>query len=147
MKAIEECDVALILIDATQSMESQDAKIVNEVVDARKGAVIVVNKWDAVEKDTMTAANFEKQVREQFKSLDYIPIVFISALTHQRHTKPLELAIKVFEERKKRIGTNALNGALLEEIGKTPPPNVRGHDLRINYITQVKTEPPVFAFF
>jgi len=147
MKAVEECDVALILIDASEGMESQDAKIVNEVVDARKGAVIVVNKWDVVEKDTMTAARFEKQVREQFKSLDYIPIVFISALTHQRHTKPLELAIKVFEERKKRIGTNALNGALLEEIGKTPPPNVRGHDLRINYITQVKTEPPVFAFF
>lgn len=147
MKAIEECDVALILIDATMSMESQDAKIVNEVVDARKGAVIVVNKWDAVEKTTMTSANFEKQVYEQFKSLDYIPIVFISALTHQRHTKPLELAMKVFEERKKRIGTNELNGALLEEIEKTPPPAVRGHDLRINYITQVKTEPPVFAFF
>ncbi len=147
MKAIEECDVALIMIDATQGMESQDAKIVNEVVDARKGAVIIVNKWDAVEKTTMTAAHFEKQVRDEFRSLDYLPIVFISALTHQRHTKPLELAIKVFEERKKRIGTNELNGALLEEIEKTPPPAVRGHDLRINYITQVKTEPPVFAFF
>lgn len=147
MKAIEECDVALILIDATEGMESQDAKIVNEVVDARKGAVIVVNKWDAVEKTTMTSAHFEKKMIETFKSLDYIPIVFISALTHQRHTKPIELAIKVFEERKKRIGTNELNGALLEEIGKTPPPNVRGHDLRINYITQVKIEPPVFAFF
>ncbi len=147
MKAIEECDVALILIDASEGMESQDAKIVNDVVDARKGAVIVVNKWDTVEKTTMTSAHFEKAAREQFKSLDYIPIVFISALTHQRHTKPLELAIKVFEERKKRIGTNELNGALLAEIEKTPPPNVRGHDLRINYITQVKTEPPVFAFF
>ncbi len=147
MKAIEECDVALILLDATQGMESQDAKIVNEVIDARKGAVIVVNKWDAVEKTTMTSANFEKRLREQFKTLEYIPILFISALTHQRHTKPLEAAIKVFEERKKRIPTRELNDTLLEDIAETPPPAVRGHDLRINYITQVKTEPPVFAFF
>jgi GTPase len=147
MKAIEECDVALIMLDATQGMENQDAKIVNEVVDARKGAVIVVNKWDAVEKDTMTSVNFEKQLRETFRTLDYIPIVFISALTHLRHTKPIELALKVNAERQKRISTNELNGVLLEEISKTPPPAVRGHDLRINYITQVKIEPPVFAFF
>ncbi|MHB8391828.1 MAG: ribosome biogenesis GTPase Der [Acidobacteriaceae bacterium] len=147
MKAIEECDVALVLIDAAQGLESQDAKIVNEVVEARKGAVLVVNKWDAVERTTMTSANFERHVRETFKSFDYLPIQFISALTHQRHTKPIEVAIKVFEERKRRIGTSELNGALLEAITKTPPPAVRGHDLRINYITQVKTEPPVFAFF
>lgn len=147
MKAIEECDVALIMIDAEQGMDNQDAKIVNEVVDARKGAVIVVNKWDAIEKDTMTSANFEKNLRETFKTLDYIPIIFISALTKQRHTKPLELAIQVNDDRKKRIGTSELNGALLEDISRTPPPAVAGHDLRINYITQVKTEPPVFAFF
>ncbi len=147
MKAIEECDVALVMLDATQGMENQDAKIVNEVVEARKGAVIVVNKWDAVEKDTMTSANFEKQLRETFRTLDYIPIVFISALTHLRHTKPIEIALKVNADRKKRIDTSELNGVLLEEISRTPPPGVRGHDLRINYITQVNTEPPVFAFF
>ena len=112
MKAIEECDVALVMLDATQGMENQDAKIVNEVVEARKGAVIVVNKWDAVEKDTMTSANFEKQLRETFRTLDYIPIVFISALTHLRHTKPIEIALKVKAERKKRISTNELNGTL-----------------------------------
>ena len=147
MKAIEECDVALILLDATQGMENQDARIVNEVVEARKGAIIVVNKWDAVEKDTMTAVTFEKKLREQFRTLDYIPVVFISAKTHLRHTKPIELALEVWKERKKRISTNELNGALLEEIAKLPPSAVRGHDLRINYITQVKVEPPVFAFF
>jgi len=147
MKAIEECDVALVLIDATQGLENQDAKILNEVIDARKGAVLVVNKWDAVEKDTMTAVNFEKRVRETFKTFDYVPIVFISSLTHQRHTKPIEMALKVFEERNKRVGTSDLNGELLEQIEKTPPPNVQGRDLRINYITQVKTAPPVFAFF
>jgi GTPase len=147
MKAIEECDVALVLVDATQGVENQDAKILNEVVDARKGCILVVNKWDALEKDTMTAVRFEKTIRETFRTLDYVPILFISALTHLRHTKPLELALKVFEDRRKRISTNELNSTLLEAIEKTPPPNVRGYDLRINYITQVNTEPPVFAFF
>jgi GTP-binding protein len=147
MKAIEECDVALVLIDATQGIENQDAKIVNEVIEARKGAVIVVNKWDLIEKDTMTAVNFEKQLRETFRTFEYLPILFISALTHQRHTKPVELALKVWQERKKRLATSDLNDELLKVIEATPPPNVRGHDLRINYITQVKTEPPVFAFF
>jgi GTP-binding protein len=148
MKAIEECDVAMVMLDAGEGMEHQSAKIINEVIEARKAAIIVVNKWDLVtEKDTMTSANFEKDLRENYKSFDYLPVVFISTLTHQRHTKPLEMAIKAFQERKKRIDTNELNGALLEDIARTPPPSVGGHDLRINYITQVKTEPPVFAFF
>ena len=148
MKAIEECDVALVLLDAGEGMEHQSAKIINEVIEARKAAIIVVNKWDLVTgKDTMTSAHFEKDLRENYKSFDYLPIVFISTLTHQRHTKPLEMAIKAYEERKKRIDTNELNGAMLEDIERTPPPSVGGHDLRINYITQVKTEPPVFAFF
>ncbi|MEO6939670.1 MAG: ribosome biogenesis GTPase Der [Candidatus Kapaibacterium sp.] len=146
-KAIEECDVALVLVDATQGVEHQDATILNEVVDARKGVILVVNKWDIVEKDTMTAARFEKSVRETFRTLDYVPILFISALTHLRHTKPLELALKVYEERQKHISTSSLNKELLEIIERTPPPAVQGRDLRINYITQVKTAPPVFAFF
>jgi GTPase len=147
MKAIEECDVALVLIDATQGLENQDARILNDVLEARKGAILVVNKWDALEKDTMTAVRFEKEVREKFRTFDYVPIIFISAETKLRHTKPIELALKVHEERNKRIPTGELNGALLEEIEQTPPPNVRGHDLRINYITQVKVAPPVFAYF
>jgi GTP-binding protein len=147
MKAIEECDVALVLVDATQGVNNQDAKILNDVVDSRKGVVLVVNKWDAVEKETNTAAKFEKEVREMLRTIDYIPIVFISALTHQRHTKPLEIALQVYEDRKKRIPTRDLNEFLLPEIEKVPPPSVQGRDLRINYITQVNTEPPVFAFF
>jgi len=146
-KAIDECDVALVLVDATQGVENQDARILNQVVDARKGVILVVNKWDTIEKDTMTAVNFEKNIRETFRTLDYVPIVFISALTHQRHTKPLELALKVYEDRKRRIGTGELNDELLKEIEKRPPPAVQGRDLRINYITQVNIEPPVFAFF
>ncbi len=147
MKAIEECDVALVLVDATQGVNNQDAKILNDVVDARKGVVLVVNKWDLVEKETNTAAKFEKEVRDLLRTIDYIPIVFISALTHQRHTKPLELALEVYAERQKRIETRDLNQFLLPEIERVPPPAVMGRDLRINYITQVKTEPPVFAFF
>jgi GTP-binding protein len=147
MKAIEECDVALVLVDAQQGLNNQDAKILNDVVDARKGVVLVVNKWDLIEKDTNTASKFEKEVRELLRTIDYIPIVFISALTHQRHTKPLELALQVYEERKKRIATRDLNGFLLPEIERVPPPSVQARDLRINYITQVNIEPPVFAFF
>lgn len=147
MKAIDECEVALVLVDATQGVTKQDARILNDVIDARKGAVLVVNKWDLVEKETNTAARFEKDIHEMLVTLDYVPVVFISALTHQRHTKPLELALEIFEERKKRISTSDLNDALLSDIERTPPPSVQGKDLRINYITQVRTEPPVFAFF
>ncbi|MEI8134300.1 MAG: ribosome biogenesis GTPase Der [bacterium] len=147
MKAIEECDVALVLVDATQGVNNQDAKILNDVVDSRKGLVLVVNKWDAIEKETNTAVKFEKEVRDMLRTIDYIPITFISALTHQRHTKPLEIALQVFEDRKKRISTRDLNEYLLPEIERVPPPSVQGKDLRINYITQVNIEPPVFAFF
>ncbi|MDP4220255.1 MAG: ribosome biogenesis GTPase Der [Bacteroidota bacterium] len=147
MKAIEECDVALVIVDATQGVNNQDAKILNDVVDARKGLVLVVNKWDAIEKDTNTAVKFEKEVRDMLRTIDFIPIVFISDLTHQRHTKPLEVALQVYEDRKKRIETRDLNEFLLPEIERVPPPSVMGRDLRINYITQVNTEPPVFAFF
>ncbi len=147
MKAIEECDVALVLVDATQGVTKQDAKILNDVIEARKAAILVVNKWDLIEKETNTAATFEKAVKEMLVTLDYVPTVFISAKTHQRHTKPIELALKAFDERKKRISTGDLNEYLLPEIEKVPPPAVQGRDLRINYITQVRTEPPVFAFF
>jgi GTP-binding protein len=147
MKAIEECDVAIVMVDAVEGVNNQDARILNDVVDSRKGAILAVNKWDLIEKETNTAAKFEKDVKEILVTLDYVPLVFMSALTHQRHTKPIELALSIYKERKKRIATGDLNGFLLPEIEKIPPPSVQGRDLRINYITQVKVEPPVFAFF
>ncbi|HEY6171868.1 MAG TPA: ribosome biogenesis GTPase Der [Candidatus Kapabacteria bacterium] len=147
MKAIDECDVALILVDAVDGVNKQDAKILNDVIDARKGAILVVNKWDLIEKDTNTAVKFEKEVKDMLVTVDYVPLVFISAVTHQRHTKPIEMALQIFADRKKRIDTSDLNEFLLPEIAKIPPPSVQGRDLRINYITQVKVEPPVFAFF
>lgn len=146
-RAIDRCDVAVVLIDSELGIEAQDKKIINDVVEARRGVIIAFNKWDIVEKDSKTADAITKQIREDIKTLDYIPIVFVSALTKQRVTKIVELCREVQERRQRRISTSELNGALLEEIEKTPPPSVSGRDLRINYITQVGTQPPVFAFF
>lgn len=146
-RAIDRCDVAVILIDSELGIEAQDKKIINDVADARKGAIIAFNKWDVVEKDSKTADAITKKIREDLRTLDYIPIVFISALTKQRVTTVVEMCRKVQERRQKRISTSDLNEVLLEEITKTPPPAVSARDLRINYITQVGTQPPVFAFF
>ncbi len=146
-RAIERCDVGIVMIDATRGLEDQDKKIINQVADQRKGIILAVNKWDLIEKDTKTADIFTKQIREELRTFDYLPVVYISALTKQRIAKVLDIAIKIQEKRTIRIKTSELNKVLLPFFEKTPPPAVRGQDLRINYITQVGTEPPVFAFF
>lgn len=146
-KAIERCDIAIILVDATRGLEDQDKKIINQVDTARKGLIIAINKWDAVEKDHKTAEEFTKKIYEELKMYDYVPIIFISALTKQRIIKVIELAKEIHNIRKTRIKTHLLNDNILPELDKTPPPSVRGYDLRINYITQVGTEPPLFALF
>ncbi|MFM8178084.1 MAG: ribosome biogenesis GTPase Der, partial [Candidatus Kapaibacterium sp.] len=109
--------------------------------------LIAVNKWDAVEKDTKTADEFTRKLREDLAMFDFIPVVYISALTKQRVTKVVEMCEQIHARRRSRIPTAQLNDALLNDIEMTPPPSVRGFDLRINYITQIKTEPPMFAFF
>lgn len=147
MRAIERCDVGVVLIDATRGLEDQDKKIINLVSDARKGIIIAVNKWDLIEKDEKTADEITKFIRSELRTFDYLPIVFISALTKQRITKILEIAKEIDTRRKTRIKTSELNATLLPIFEKTPPPAVKGLDLRINYVTQVGTEPPVFAFF
>ncbi len=146
-RAIERCDVGIVMIDATRGLEDQDKKIINQVADQRKGIILAVNKWDLIEKDTKTADIFTKQIREELRTFDYLPVVYISAQTKQRIAKVLDIAIKIQEKRSIRIKTSELNKVLLPFFEKTPPPAVRGQDLRINYITQVGTEPPVFAFF
>jgi len=146
-RAIERCDVAVVIIDATRGMEDQDKKIINQVSEARKGIIIAVNKWDLVEKDTKTADNSTKKIREDMRTFDYVPIVYISAITKQRITKVIEMAKQIQERRITRIKTSKLNEVLLPIFEKIQPPAVRGQDMRINYITQVGTEPPVFAFF
>lgn len=146
-RAIERSDVGVILLDASRGLEDQDKKIINMLDEARKGILIAVNKWDLIEKDTNTVEFFKKDFLEQLPSYSYLPLVFISALTKQRIVKVLEQAIKISERRKTHIKTSELNEVLLPILDLTPTPSIRGKDLKINFITQVKTEPPVFAFF
>jgi GTP-binding protein len=147
VRAIERSDVVIIVIDATQGLERQDSRIIDEAAEKRKGLIIAVNKWDLVEKDTMTAKRFEDAIHEAMRTFDYIPILFISAVTKQRVTKLIELAKEVNAERNKRISTSKLNDVILEAIKNHPPPAVRGHDLRINFIQQPQAAPPVFLCY
>lgn len=146
-RAIERCDVAVVVLDAVLGLEDQDKKIINQVDENRKGMVIAVNKWDLVEKDSKTADKYTKAIHELMKTYSYIPVVYISAVTKQRITKVLDIAKEIKIKRETRISTGQLNKIILPILEATPPPAVQGRDLRINYITQVKTEPPVFAFF
>lgn len=146
-RAIDRCDVAVIVIDATRGLEDQDKKIINQVDEARKGIVIVYNKWDLVEKDTKTADKLTKKFKEDMKMYEYVPIIYTSAVTKQRLLKIFDVCKEIKVRRETRISTHKLNDIVLAEFEKTPPPAVKGRDLRINYITQVGVEPPVFAFF
>lgn len=146
-RAIDRCDVAIVVVDATQGLETQDKRILNEVDVARKGIIIALNKWDLIEKDTQTAEAFFTKIREDLPMLDYVPIVTISAVTKQRITKLVEMAKEIQARRCARIPTHELNEQLIAILERTPPPSVKARDLRINYVTQVKTEPPLFAFF
>ncbi len=146
-RAIERCDVAVIMVDATLGMEDQDKRILNQAAEARKGLLIAVNKWDLVEKDTKTADQYTEIIHESIKTFDYVPIIYVSAKTKQRATNIIKLAQGINERRKKRIKTSELNKTLMADFDRTPPPSAHGLDMRINYVTQVGTEPPVFAFF
>ena len=121
-RAIERCDVAVVVLDAERGLEAQDKRIINDAVDARRGVIIAVNKWDAVEKETNTAVEFEKKVHEELKTFDYVPVVFVSALTKQRLSKLIDMAKEIQVRRSSRISTSKLNDILHEQITKTPPP-------------------------
>ena len=146
-RAIERCDVAIVVIDAERGLEEQDKKIINMVNEQRKGIIVAFNKWDLLEKDMKTAEKFATKFKEEMRTFDYAPVVFISALTKQRITNVVKIAKEISERRKTRIKTHILNETLRPIFDKTPPPAIRGQDLRVNYITQVGIEPPVFAFF
>jgi GTPase len=148
LKTIGECDVAVIMIDAQYGIEKQDQKILDEAVRWRKGIILAVNKWDLIEKDTNTAKKFEDEIKYKTGSIDYIPVIFISAKTKQRIYKLIDLALSINEERKKNIPTSELNDILLPEIEKSPPPATStGKEVKIKYITQVGNKYPVFLFF
>jgi len=148
LRAIAECEVVIILVDAQTGIEKQDQKIIDEAVNRRKSVILAVNKWDLIEKDTNTARQFEVAIKEKMGSIDYIPIVFISALTKQRIYKLIDMAIEIFKERKKQISTSDLNEKILPEIERNPPPSTAtGKEVKIKYITQAKGSYPVFLFF
>jgi len=148
LKAVGECDVAIVLIDAKIGLDKQDQKIIDEVIRRRKGLILAVNKWDLIEKETNTAGQYEKSINEKLGSIDYVPVIFISALTKQRIFKVIELSNQIGEERKKKIPTNTLNNVLLPEIEKNPPPATgTGKEVKIKYITQGGEHYPVFIFF
>jgi GTP-binding protein len=147
VKAIEECDVAILLLDATQGIEAQDMAVFSLITKHKKGMVILVNKWDLLEKETYTARDMEKAIRERIAPFTDVPIVFGSAVEKQRLLKVLELANKVFENRQRKIATNKLNEVMLEAVARHHPPTYRGHIIRIKYVTQIPASVPTFLFF
>ena len=147
MLAIERAVVCLMMIDATQGVTDQDTKIAGEAHEAGKGVIIVVNKWDAIEKDNHTLEAYKKDVYEKLKYLSYAPIIFISAKTGQRVNKLFELINYVAEQNCMRIKTSVLNQVVNEAIAIVQPPSDKGRRLRIYYGTQVSTKPPTFVIF
>jgi len=147
VRAIEHSDVCLLLVDATRGFEGQDQNIFWLAQRNRKGIVILVNKWDLVEKDTMTAKQYEDKIRKQIEPFTDVPIVFVSALTKQRLLKALEIAVQIYQNRKQRISTSKLNDLMLEIIKNQPPPALKGKYVKIKYCTQLPTPTPQFVFF
>jgi GTPase len=148
LKALDRCNVAIVLIDATQGIEKQDMRIINEAIKRKRGIIIAVNKWDLIEKDDKTARKFELALRDILGEYNYIPIVFISAFTRQRIYKVIEIALKILDEWNKKISTSQLND-FLERTFRTIslPSTPTGKEIKIKYGTQIKSGPPVFAFF
>lgn len=147
VRTIEHCDVAIVIIDATRGFEGQDEKIFWLAEKNRKGVVILVNKWDLVEKETNTMRDFEQKIKNTIAPFNDVPIVFISALTKQRVFKAIETAVAVFENRKRKIKTSKLNETMLEIIKNYSPPAVKGKYIKIKYCMQLPTHTPQFAFF
>ncbi len=147
VRAIENSDVCFLMVDATQGFESQDQNIFHLIYRNKKGVVIVVNKWDLVEKETNTHLEFEKRIREEIAPFTDVPVIFTSVPKKQRIYKALEMGMQVFKNKSNRIPTSKLNEVLLPVIQKTPPPAARGRYIKIKYITQLKTTFPAFAFF
>ncbi len=147
IRSIEDSDIVILMTDATQGWEKQDMNILHLAQKSRKGIVIVVNKWDLVEKETNTLKQYENYIREKLAPFSDVPIIFTSAITKQRVFKTVETAMKVFENRARRVKTSQLNEIMLPIIESTPPPSIKGKYIKIKYCTQLPTKTPQFAFF
>jgi len=147
VRAIEHSDICILMIDATRGFEGQDQSIFWLAEKNRKGVVILVNKWDLIEKDTMSTRDYEKKIREELQPFNDVPILFVSALTKQRLLKALETSVQVFENRKQRVATSKLNELMLPIIENNPPPALKGKYIKIKYCMQLPTATPQFVFF
>ena len=147
IRAIEESDVCLLMLDATQGIEAQDLNIFNLIQRNRKGVVILVNKWDLIGKDTHTAKQYETAIRERIAPFTDVPVIFTSVVTKQRLQKALDTAVEVYQNRTRRIPTHQLNEVMLRVIDEFHPPAVKGKYVKIKYVTQLPTLAPSFVFF
>jgi GTP-binding protein len=148
IRAVEESDVCLLVLDATQGIESQDLNILTLAQKRHKGIVILVNKWDLVEdKDTNSVRDYEAAIKRRLEPFDDIPILFISVYEKQRIFHAIEVALEVYENRTRRIKTSELNELMMQAIEATPPPSIRSRYPKFKYVTQLPTHYPSFAFF
>ena len=147
IRAIEDSDVCLFMIDAKEGLQKQDLSIFSVIEKNKKGIVLLVNKWDSIEKETTTTKSYEEDIISKIAPFTDLPILFISALNKQRIHKALETAMEVFENRKQKIATSRLNEVMSAAIEKTPPPSIKGKYVKIKYVTQLPTHSPTFAFF
>ena len=147
IRAIEDCDVCLFMIDAKEGLQKQDLSIFSVIEKNKKGVVLLVNKWDSIEKETITTKEHEEDILSKIAPFKDLPVLFVSALNKQRIHKALETAMEVFENRKQKIPTSKLNEVMLAAIEKNPPPSIKGKYVKIKYITQLPTHSPTFAFF
>jgi GTP-binding protein len=147
LKALEECDVCIFVVDAQRGLEAQDVTLISLAHRQAKGMVIMVNKWDLIEKDSKTSEKLVKEMNEALAPIDYIPFIFGSALEKQRIFQVVEKAVKVYENKTKKVLTSQINDAMLPEIVHYPPPALKGKHIQIKYITQLPSKSPTFAFF
>ena len=147
LRTIEESDVCIVLVDAERGLESQDVSIIGLAHKQNKGVVIMVNKWDLIEKDSKTSESFKKVIYQKIAPLDYIPVIFASVLKKQRIFQVMEKAIEVYGNLRMRIPTSQLNDKMLPEIVHYPPPALKGKNINIKYITQLPLRSPTFAFY
>jgi len=147
IRAMDEADVCLIMLDASKGITAQDLSIFSLAVKKGKGIVVLVNKWDLVEKVTNTAKDYEKELKNRLAPFTDLPILFISVIDKTRIFKAIESALEVYENKQRKVTTSELNEVMLKAIEAYHPPVIRGHPLKIKYITQLPTHVPSFAFF
>ena len=146
-KAIERCEVALVMLDAAPGIEKQDMKIINMAVERKKGALLLINKWDLIEKDSKTSKIYEENLRLNMGNLSYVPVLFISALTKKNLYRAIDTAKEISQNRSRKIATSVLNKFLEEALSQTHVSTKSGKELKIKYMTQINAAWPVFAFF